>query len=429
MDNGLYNHILELLHQEVKPALGCTEPVCVAIAIARAASLFECRPLEGKVKVSSNILKNAMGVGIPGTGLIGLPIASALAVVCGNADYGLEVLKDVNAAAVEEAKAYVDSGAVSISLADNDRLLYVEAECIFAGGHSSRCIIADSHDRIVFVSRDDEVLCDCCDPAPNAGDGSRKSSDGLSLEQIYEFARTASLEDLGLMREEIRMNTALSEEGLNGRYGLMVGRTIADRAKSDVFGDGLMTRCMAMTAAASDARMAGCVLPAMSNSGSGNQGITVSMPVIAAAKALGSDEESLIRALTLSNLVAIHIKSYLGKLSALCGCVVASTGSSCGIVMLGGGGLKEIGYAVKNMIGNITGMVCDGAKEGCAMKVASGVSCSVQSAMLAMKGICVPPTDGIIDKDVEKTIANLGRIGSMGMKQTDAMILDIMVCK
>ena len=401
----------------------------MAIAIARAASLFEGRPLEVKVKVSSNILKNAMGVGIPGTGLIGLPIASALAVVCGNADYGLEVLKDVNAAAVEEAKAYVDSGAVSISLADNDRLLYVEAECIFAGGHSSRCIIADSHDRIVFVSRDDEVLCDCCDPAPNAGDGSRKSSDGLSLEQIYEFARTASLEDLGLMREEIRMNTALSEEGLNGRYGLMVGRTIADRAKSDVFGDGLMTRCMAMTAAASDARMAGCVLPAMSNSGSGNQGITVSMPVIAAAKALGSDEESLIRALTLSNLVAIHIKSYLGKLSALCGCVVASTGSSCGIVMLGGGGLKEIGYAVKNMIGNITGMVCDGAKEGCAMKVASGVSCSVQSAMLAMKGICVPPTDGIIDKDVEKTIANLGRIGSMGMKQTDAMILDIMVCK
>ena len=429
MDRGLYNHILELLHQEVKPALGCTEPVCVAIAIARAASLFEGRPLEVKVKVSSNILKNAMGVGIPGTGLIGLPIASALAVVCGNADYGLEVLKDVNAVAVEEAKAYVDSGAVSISLADNDRLLYVEAECIFAGGHSSRCIIADSHDRIVFVSRDDEVLCDCCDPASNAGDGSRKSSDGLSLEQIYEFACTASLEDLGLMREEIRMNTALSEEGLNGRYGLMVGRTIADRAKSDVFGDGLMTRCMAMTAAASDARMAGCVLPAMSNSGSGNQGITVSMPVIAAAKALGSDEESLIRALTLSNLVAIHIKSYLGKLSALCGCVVASTGSSCGIVMLGGGGLKEIGYAVKNMIGNITGMVCDGAKEGCAMKVASGVSCSVQSAMLAMKGICVPPTDGIIDKDVEKTIANLGRIGSMGMKQTDAMILDIMVCK
>ena len=421
--------LLTLLRQEVVPALGCTEPVCVAIAIARAASLFEGRPLEVKVKVSSNILKNAMGVGIPGTGLIGLPIASALAVVCGNADYGLEVLKDVNAAAVEEAKAYVDSGAVSISLADNDRLLYVEAECIFAGGHSSRCIIADSHDRIVFVSRDDEVLCDCCDPAPNAGDGSRKSSDGLSLEQIYEFARTASLEDLGLMREEIRMNTALSEEGLNGRYGLMVGRTIADRAKSDVFGDGLMTRCMAMTAAASDARMAGCVLPAMSNSGSGNQGITVSMPVIAAAKALGSDEESLIRALTLSNLVAIHIKSYLGKLSALCGCVVASTGSSCGIVMLGGGGLKEIGYAVKNMIGNITGMVCDGAKEGCAMKVASGVSCSVQSAMLAMKGICVPPTDGIIDKDVEKTIANLGRIGSMGMKQTDAMILDIMVCK
>jgi L-cysteine desulfidase len=184
-----------------------------------------------------------------------------------------------------------------------------------------------------------------------------------------------------------------------------------------------------MTAAASDARMAGSTLPAMSNSGSGNQGITVSMPVIAYALKYKVDDEKLARALILSNLVAIHIKHFLGKLSALCGCVVASTGSACGIVYLEGGGYEQVCAAIKNMAGNITGMVCDGAKVGCAMKVASGVSCAVQSAVLALRGTCIPSTDGIIEDDVEKTIRNIGTIGSAGMKATDRMILDIMLCK
>jgi L-cysteine desulfidase len=186
---------------------------------------------------------------------------------------------------------------------------------------------------------------------------------------------------------------------------------------------------MAVTAAASDARMAGCTLPAMSNSGSGNQGITVTMPVIAAADKLGSSQEELARALVLSHLIAIHIKGYLGKLSALCGCVIASTGAACGIVYLRGGNFDQVTYAIKNMIGNITGMVCDGAKVGCALKVASGVSSAVQSSILALDNICISENDGIIEKDIEKTIRNLGSIGSVGMKITDDMILDIMVCK
>ena len=198
---------------------------------------------------------------------------------------------------------------------------------------------------------------------------------------------------------------------------------------SSVFGSSVMTYAMAATAAASDARMAGCTLPAMSNSGSGNQGITVTMPVIAVAEKMGVDEEKLARALALSHLVAIHIKGYLGKLSALCGCVIASTGSSCGIVYLNGGTYEQVCSAIKNMIGNITGMVCDGAKVGCALKVASGVSSSIQAAVLALDNICISSNDGIIEDCIEKTICNLGRIGAEGMQTTDRMILDIMVCK
>jgi L-cysteine desulfidase len=220
----------------------------------------------------------------------------------------------------------------------------------------------------------------------------------------------------------------LAKEGLSGNYGLMVGKTI--RANQDsVFGDDFMSFAMGITAAASDARMAGCTLPAMSNSGSGNQGITVSMPVIAYALKYDISDELLARALIMSNLLAIHIKGYLGKLSALCGCVVASTGSSCGIVYLKGGSYEQVCATIKNMIGNITGMVCDGAKVGCAMKVASGVYSSIQSAVLALNGICASENDGIIDKDIEKTIQNLGQIGSEGMQSTDNLILKIMACK
>lgn len=424
----LYKEILELLHREVKPALGCTEPIAAALAVARAAAEFPDLVVTGlEVKVSPNILKNAMGVGIPGTGLTGLPVACALAVVCGDWTLGLEVLRGVNDEAVARAKRMVAEGKVSVGLSDSDEMLYVEAICKFEGGHESVCILEEAHDRISFVSRDGQVVID--DRPEKSDTSDSPKADFLTLALIDEFARTADLADLGLMREEIEMNTALSEEGMRGRYGLCVGRTIADSCNQDVFGSNLSAVCMAMTAAASDARMAGCTLPAMSNSGSGNQGLTVSLPVIAAARHLGSSEEQLIRALTLSNLVAIHIKSYLGKLSALCGCVVASTGSSCGIIMLRGGDTGQMASAIKNMIGSITGMVCDGAKEGCAMKVASGVSCAIQSAVLALDGICVQPTDGIIDQDVENTIRNLGAIGSCGMKQTDKMILDIMVRK
>lgn len=427
---------IELIKKEVKPALGCTEPIAVALAVAKACEVVreagaQCATLD--VKVSANILKNGMGVGIPGTGMVGLHIASALAFYCGKSEYGLEVLKDLTGADVQAAKEMVDGKKVTIALADTDKKLYVEALCTSEDGtHSSKVVIADNHDSIVYVEGDGVVFLDAT--AQSEGDAPQVNQKttldyNLTVDKIYDFACNAPFDEIEFILEGARMNMALAQEGLKLDYGLRVGKTILDNKHSQVFGTGLMNTCMALTAAASDARMAGCTLPAMSNSGSGNQGITVSMPVVAAAQELQSSEEELARALVLSNLIAIHIKGYLGKLSALCGCVIASTGSSCGIVMLKKGSLEQIKFAIKNMVGNITGMVCDGAKVGCALKVASGVSSSVQSAILALENICISSNDGIIEEDVEKTIRNLGTIGSKGMQTTDNMILDIMVCK
>ena len=440
-----YREILNLIHREVKPALGCTEPIAVALAVAKAVEIImeNCPCGEDwrlkadyriDVAVSGNILKNGMGVGIPGTGMVGLPVAAALGAVCGRSAQGLEVLSGLSPSAVERAKALVADKKVTISVAPTDRLLYVKATVTVDGGaHASAevdphayAIIEDDHDKIVETSFADKILMS----SESGAAAAEHVSDAydLSVKDICEFASSADYKDIEFILDDRKLNLALAIEGLHGDFGLNVGRTIRENQK-EVFGDDFMSYAMGLTAAASDARMAGSTLPALSNSGSGNQGITVSMPIIAYSLKYGVEDEKLARALILSNLVAIHIKHYLGKLSALCGCVVASTGSACGIVYLQGGGYKEVCAAIKNMAGNITGMVCDGAKVGCAMTVASGVSCAVQSAVLALRGTCIPSTDGIIEDDVEKTIRNIGAIGSAGMKVTDKMILDIMLCK
>ena len=440
--------LIELIHKEVKPALGCTEPIAVALAVAKAVDIIsencshcgDC-PLWRQtadfritVEVSGNILKNGMGVGIPGTGMVGLPIAAALGAVCGNPALGLEVLHGVSESAVTRAKELVTGKRVAISVADTDHLLYVKATVSMGEGIQASAevhprayaVIEDDHDKIVETSFADRILMSS---ESGAAVKDRTTLDyGLTVREIYDFACTADFQDIAFILEDRTLNLALAREGLEGDYGLRVGKAIREN-QMEVFGDDLMSYAMGLTAAASDARMAGCTLPAMSNSGSGNQGITVSMPIIAYALKYGIGDEPLARALILSNLVAIHIKGYLGKLSALCGCVVASTGSACGIVYLQGGTYEQVCAAIKNMIGNITGMVCDGAKVGCAMKVASGVSSAVQSAVLALRGTCIPSTDGIIEDDIEKTVRNLGAIGSVGMQATDKMILDIMLCK
>ena len=433
--------IIELIRKEVKPALGCTEPIAVALAVAKAMEIIEerCdytgsdwRMKEGytlDIEVSGNILKNGMGVGIPGTGMVGLHIASALGAVCGKSRYGLEVLSDLDPVSIGQAKKMVEEEAVKIGLAETDLKLYVKAS-VLSDGHKASAVIAGDHDNIVETSFDGQLLSSSQKKADGEVKESKSTLDyKLTVKEIYEFASTVAYEDIEFILESRTLNLALAQEGLKGTYGLKVGYAIALNENKEVFGGDFLCYAMSLTAAASDARMAGCTLAAMSNSGSGNQGITVTMPVIAYSLRYGTSDEELARALVLSHLIAIHIKGYLGKLSALCGCVIASTGSACGLVYLRGGDYEQICAAIKNMIGNITGMVCDGAKVGCAMKVASGVSSALQSAVLAREGICISEHDGIIEKDIEKTVQNLGRIGSVGMQNTDNMILDIMVCK
>lgn len=434
--------IIELIKKEVKPALGCTEPIAVALAAAKAAEILTDRcPCCGTawressgfnvaVEVSGNILKNGMGVGIPGTGMVGLHIAAALGAVCGKSEYGLEVLHDLCGSSVERAKELVNSGLVKVMHTETGHKLYVKVTISAGEGHSASAVIEDDHDNIVETCFDGTVLqCSQAQQQDNTADHRGTLDYKLTLKEIYDFASAVDFKDISFILESRDLNLKLAKEGLSGDYGLKVGKTISSDSYREVFGNDFMSYAMALTAAASDARMAGCTLPAMSNSGSGNQGITVTMPVIAYALKYNVPEEQLARALVLSHLTAIHIKGYLGKLSALCGCVIASTGASCGITYLRGGSYQHVCAAVKNMIGNITGMVCDGAKVGCAMKVASGVSSAIQSAVLAMDGTCISEHDGIIEKDIEKTIRNLGQIGSVGMQGADSMILDIMVCK
>lgn len=436
------SEIIELIRKEVKPALGCTEPIAVALAVAKAMEIIEEKKHYANdswrmtedycitVEVSGNILKNGMGVGIPGTGMVGLHIAAALGAVCGKSTYGLEVLNDLDSASIRRAKELVESKAVSITLAETEHKLYVNATVRFHDTHCASAVIEDDHDRIVETVFDNTVLTSSRQSGADTSTEQKTTLDyKLSIKEIVDFASTVAYDDIKFILESRTLNMALAEEGLTGDYGLRVGYSIRKDCNREVFGSDFLSYAMSLTAAASDARMAGCTLPAMSNSGSGNQGITASMPVIAYSQHYHTSDEELARALILSHLIAIHIKGYLGKLSALCGCVIASTGSACGLVYLRGGNYEQICAAIKNMIGNITGMVCDGAKVGCAMKVASGVSCALQSAVLAREDICISEHDGIIEKDIEKTIRNLGHIGAQGMQNTDNMILDIMVCK
>lgn len=437
--NPRHSEIIELIRKEVKPALGCTEPIAVALAAAKAVEILEERSnvsmrndkdLRIDVQVSANILKNGMGVGIPGTGMVGLFIAAALGAVCGKSSYGLEVLQDFDEVSINKAKELVSKKYVRINLAETNKKLYIKAmvESAQIPGHQATAVIEDDHDNIAEIWYDNSLLASS--HRETAEEPQKCTLDyGLTVKEIFDFAQSVPYEDIEFVLESRSLNLTLAEEGLRGKYGLRVGWAISLESSKEVFGDDFLSYAMSMTAAASDARMAGCTLPAMSNSGSGNQGITATMPIIAYSQKYPVSEEKLARALTISHLIAIHIKGYLGKLSALCGCVIASTGAACGLIYLRGGSYEQMCYSIKNMIGNITGMVCDGAKEGCAMKVASGVSSALQSAVLAMGGICISPEDGIIEEDIEKTIQNLGRIGSLGMQSTDSMILDIMVCK
>lgn len=418
--------IIALINREVVPAIGCTEPIAVALCVARATEALGCKPERIKALLSANILKNAMGVGIPGTGMIGLPIAIALGSLIGKSEYQLEVLKDSTPEAVEEGKKLIDAQAIDIALKIGiEEKLYIEIICE-AQGKKATAIISGGHTHFVYVANDEEVFLN-----EQAVASSNVSTEDiqLTLRKVYDFAMTAPLEEIKFILETRNLNKKAAERSFKGNYGHQLGKTLNSQNINLMMGDNTFTHILSYTSAACDARMAGAMIPVMSNSGSGNQGITATLPVVVYAEDHKKTEEELIRALTLSHLTVIYIKQSLGRLSALCGCVVAATGSSCGITYLMGGGYEQVSYAVKNMIANITGMICDGAKPSCALKLASGVSTAVLSAVLAMEDKCVTSVEGIIDDDVDQSIRNLTLIGSQGMNETDKLVLDIMTHK
>lgn len=416
--------IIALMQHEVVPAMGCTEPVAVALCAARAAELMGALPERVEVELSMNVLKNAMGVGIPGTGMIGLPIAIALGMLVGKSEYKLEVLKEVTPDAVERGKRYIDEGRISIRLKeDAPDGLYIKVVG-YLGERMEKAVICGEHTRFV----DDE----CCSAKAQESEQTTQTTTvdvALNLRRIYDFVTQTPLEEIAFIEESGRMNMSAAEKAFQSSYGHRVGKMLNDEEKRVMVGDGTLAHVMAYTCSACDARMSGATISVMSNSGSGNQGIAATVPVAVYARDHRVDHETYVRALALSNLTAIYIKQSLGRLSALCGCIVASTGASCAITYMMGGTYEQICFAVKNMIANLTGMICDGAKPSCSLKLSSGVSTAMLSAMLAMQNGSVTSVEGVIDEDVDRSIHNLTSIGREAMEETNRMVVDIMTSK
>ena len=430
------SQLLHLLRSEVIPAIGCTEPIAVALCVARAKELLSCEPDAITVYLSKNVYKNALAVGIPNTGMTGLPIAIALGATVGKSEYMLEVLRDATPETVAYAKDYMLRAPAQIHINyEAPSILYIHAE-VRKGDQTAQATIMDEHTHFVTEAspksspKGKDFNSEEKYPSLQGGAGV-----GLSLRRVYDFAMEVDIHDLTFLKEGAEMNTAAAETSFADQYGHGLGRLLrantltATPEMEKLFGNTLFTKIISYTCGACDARMSGAMVQVMSNSGSGNQGISCSIPVYLYAKENNCSEEQTLRALALSNLTVIYIKQSLGRLSALCGCVVAATGSAAGITYLMGGNYEEITYAIKNMIANISGMICDGAKPGCALKVTSGVATAIFSAYLAMQHSYADSTEGIVEDDIDRTIRNLTRIGHDGMKVTDDLILDIMTHK
>lgn len=425
----LEKEISALLRRELVVALGCTEPIAIALAAAAAAKYANTKEykIENiKLLASGNIIKNAMSVNIPGTGSCGIKLATALGIIVGDDEKGLEVLSGLSREQIEAAKCMISDGIISADLANSPKKLYIEV-IIHTEETCARVIIEDSHTNIAFVELNGKVIKD-----NRSGDSLSKEDEiesKLNIDNIYKFVNCFDVDKFDLIKQSIMLNRAIGLEGLKNSYGLEVGKTIKNQVDDGIISDDIVNYAMALTAAASDARMAGCTLSVMSNSGSGNQGITATLPVVAVWERLDLSYEKLIRAVALSHLMTIYIKIKFGRLSALCGATVAATGSSCGIVYLYGGDEKKIKSTIQNMLGNITGTLCDGAKAGCALKVSTCTNAAIQSAILALKGTTIKSTDGIIENDVEKTIDNVCMLANEGTRAADKIILDIMLNK
>lgn len=422
MDSELYKNYLDILKQELVPALGCTEPIAIACAAAKASRLLGSFPESLEMKLSGNIIKNVKGVTVPNSGgLKGIDIAAVLGMVGGNADKALEVLEEITPEHIARAKELASRGICTYSLTENVPNLYISAKAV-CGGHYAEVVIAHQHTNIIKMEKDGEVLLDRTQEAEEKTDDTVDRS-RLTVKDILDFADQVRMEDIEeVISRQIRLNTAISQEGLDNNYGAQIGKTLMH-----VWGKSATTRACARAAAGSDARMGGCSMPVVINSGSGNQGITVSLPVIVYAEEWEVSRDKLYRSLVVSNLIAVHQKYYIGSLSAYCGAVSAACGAGAGITYMYGGTYEQVSLTIINTLGNVGGIVCDGAKPSCAAKIASSVDAALMAFHLSIQNKSFLPGEGLIKGDVEETIKSMGYIGRVGMKTTDTEILNVMI--
>ena len=425
------NSLIDILKAEVKPAVGCTEPVAVALACAKAKELLGEEIVKHKVLVSPNVYKNAMCVGIPGTDRLGLEIAVAMGFVGGKSDDGLTLLEGLSDEQVKESEKYVDENPISIEPLETKEKVVIDVR-LEGKNNTSRVVIKTKHDNFVFLQANDLVLLDEVDGFAEKAEAQTTEKkenimDTITIQEIVENVENMNLEDIKFLLDGVTMNMDMAKYGLENKIGIGVGRGIKESIEEGLLGDGIMTEAMLLTAAASDARMGGAKLPVMSSNGSGNHGLTAILPIVAYSLKYPQSDEKMAKALAISHLVTAYVKNFTGRLSAVCGCgVAASTGASAGISWLMDGNINHIYGAIENMIADLSGMICDGAKAGCALKLSSAASAAVQSAVIAKQGYAVPPLNGIVGTQVEQSIQNLGRVSDKGMQITDEIILNVM---
>lgn len=418
--------LLAVVQQEVVPALGCTEPISLALASAVARQYLGALPDRIEAKVSANLMKNGMGVTVPGTGTVGLTMAAAIGAIGGDPQGGLEVLKQITPEQVAQAKQMIGEHKIEVSIYDTEHILYSEAT-LFHQSEQVKVRIAAHHTNVIYIEKNGEVLM--AKPCTADNDSGENVFATLKAKDIFDFALQVDLEKIRFILEAEKLNSALSQEGLRTDYGLHIGRTLQKQIGRGLISDDLLNRIVIETTAASDARMGGANLPAMSNSGSGNQGITATMPVVVVARHLNVDEEQLTRALFLSHLMAIYIHSKLPKLSALCAVTTAAMGSTAGVAWLLTGQFESVSMAISSMIGDISGIICDGAANSCAMKVSTSVTSGYKSVLMALDDTQVTGNEGIVEHEIDRSINNLCNIASRSMQYTDRQVIEIMVSK
>lgn len=415
-----YTQYLQILREELIPAMGCTEPIAMAYAAAKAREVLGALPDKIDIVISGNIIKNVKSVIVPNTGgLKGITAAIAAGAVAGNADRQLEVLADVKEDEIPKIAQFMESCAMAVMKSESDKLLDIDLH-MYRGRDNVRLRITDFHTNIVLIEKNGQVLLKKESASADAGETDRGV---LNVRDIIEFAESVDIEDVrDLLEKQIEYNCAISEEGLHGEYGASVGKTLLETRGEDV-----RVRARAQAAAGSDARMSGCEMPVVIVSGSGNQGMTASLPVIVYARDMGASHERLLRALVVSNLITIHQKTPIGRLSAFCGAISAGCGAAAGVAWLTDGTYEAVSATITNTLGMISGTVCDGAKPSCATKIASAVEAGLLGFDLYEKGKGLHGGDGILKDNVEKTIESVGQLAREGMRETDTEILDIML--